>query len=400
MRVLLFHLALEEMSALIDETRKLLKSVPKPTLLDLRSRWSLDLTRMKHPSPRRIFKKLAPDLNAQVHKLVDRLVSGNNVRHTTVDAILNLILSGSSFKKCPCCGSSFLTGQYCSSSCASRHAAHAPEARTLRRQTTRMKYGVENVAQVPRLIRKRLKTRAQNCPESEIKRKRELTSLRKHGVRNAGGTEESLSRAKQSILERFGSHEEYVKHLLSANERTCLERYGESSILKTDLFRRKAKKTWKRKYGVDHPMKSPEFFQQHMKALHRKFRVRVGNRVLTLQSSYEVEVAQHLSSIGWAVRSPLISIPYSYGGQRRRYHADLIANRDGKRYMIEVKSPYTLQKDLERNLKKFRAANRFCRQRGAQFTLCVVKKAAGQDPQTIICNFPTRARLIELGLIT
>lgn len=60
----------------------------------------------------------------------------------------------------------------------------------------------------------------------------------------------------------FGSHEEYVQHMIETQKKTCTKIYGVDNYAKTSEFREKSVATSNANYGVDNPMQSYEVKQR------------------------------------------------------------------------------------------------------------------------------------------
>ena len=225
-----------------------------------------------------------------------------------------------------------------------------------------------------------------------IVKRRERTTLKRHGVRNAGGTEESIRKKNETLIENYGSLKNAYKLRNEKSKETCLKRYGVDWMSQLESAKEKARKTWMRKYGVPSPMQNPEVFQRFLKSGYRKRWVRFkdGTRLI-IQSNAEQFVVRNLLKQGWKVEAPDFSIPYKLKGHDHRYHPDFVISKGRRKRVIEVKSPYTLEKDLRKNLQKFRFANKFCERRGMKFILCIL---SGVDNLQRIIS-PTKAEVLN-----
>ena len=61
---------------------------------------------------------------------------------------------------------------------------------------------------------------------------------------------------KLSILNKHPNYEEFIKQSNEKRKRTCIEKYGVSATLKSDVIKQKIKQTNRNRYGVDYPQQS------------------------------------------------------------------------------------------------------------------------------------------------
>lgn len=140
---------------------------------------------------------------------------------------------------------------------------------------------------------------------------------------------------------------------------TNLERFGVDNTGKSKTLRAKAKRTSLERYGETHFMKTTEGFQRWLDSAFRcEDYLTADGRTLKLQG-YEGFVADLLEQNDWYVRSPKRGIKYTFENKKHIYHPDLVLKKEGKFFLAEVKSTYTLfdPKSVKRNLAKFRAAS-------------------------------------------
>lgn len=144
-------------------------------------------------------------------------------------------------------------------------------------------------------------------------------------------------------------------------------------------------------------LQNPEIWAKATKSGYRKRRVRFkGGTVLTIQGAHEQAVVSGLLRLGWVVVAPEFSIRYTLDRKYHYYHPDFLITKEGRSILLEVKSEYTLTKDLDKNLAKFRAANRYCRKNGMTFVLCMLKKTAKGGSKVFSCVFPTKRTALGL----
>lgn len=275
-------------------------------------------------------------------------------------------------------------------------------------------------------------------PDEVRVRRIQDTCLRRYGVTNAAKTQEVQSRMRSTCLTRYGvpnaiqsrrikskalgtlrqKYGEHVTNLMDIPEirekalewlldeqrlgrskdkcaETCQTRYGVKSYFQTDSFKKKARSTCRRRYGVSNPMQDRGIFERSTQRGYRTIEYTTSTgAVLGLQGSYEVEVAENLDKQGAPLRVSRIRVRYNFMGKSAVYYPDLdcLCPRTRRPIFLEVKSRYTLMQDLDRNLAKFKAANRFARRHGLTFAL-VVPTGNGKFHTTV---FPTKRKLTRL----
>lgn len=134
----------------------------------------------------------------------------------------------------------------------------------------------------------------ESCGDKKcVQRKREESQLKLYGVKNAGGTEESLKKSKATNLKKYGVNNAAQTEICKQKSRiTCLKKYGNETYLGSDACRKKLseyceqhnvtnpaqlpnfinklKETSRERYGVDHYSKTKEYHERtKQKALER-----------------------------------------------------------------------------------------------------------------------------------
>lgn len=208
---------------------------------------------------------------------------------------------------------------------------------------------------------------------------RKKTCISKYGVDNYTKTIEYLEKSKKTNLEKYGT--EY--HLKTEESKikiknTLINKYGVDNISKVqylkdkkrekslsknevekNLIREKYRNTILSRYGVDHLSQDSDFLENVLKKSfsYKSYRLPSG-KVISLQG-YEPQVMDFLLlkyneyDIFYKnrdIEDKIGKIFYQFNGKKSRYFPDLYVLSDNK--VIEVKSTYTYNLDLERNLLK------------------------------------------------
>lgn len=225
---------------------------------------------------------------------------------------------------------------------------------------------------------------------------REYTCLKKYGVKNGGGTKESLEKIKKTTKERYGvDYYTQTKEYQEKTKRTCLEKYGTEHHLKSkDVIEKrknnlmdsygvenvfqlnnvkdKCKQTLLEKYGVEHNSQMQEYKEQVKKTCLERYgkenyfqtdafkekskQVNLGRYGveyfaqsvlatkyhrntylydnLTFDSSWELAYYIYCVDFQIPIEAHPCSIPYSVGDKVHYYQPDFLINNSD---LIEIK---------------------------------------------------------------
>ena len=268
-----------------------------------------------------------------------------------------------------------------------------PESVKKKEKTSMEKYGVRNAAHAP-LVRKKaaktMKSKSKAEKEKSIKKMKE-TMMKKHGVENPMQSQEFQDKAKETRMEKYSVEYILQNPDISAKQvetrtKTMLEKYNTTNIYEIDGVKEKmvqtnidnygvshpmknkeyqqsiynkAQQTLKENYGVDNPMQVPEFFEKSQKTafIRKKYIWKSGE--VSMVQGYEPIVLSELEEQGYEFSDILTSpkdmpeLIYEFEGKSHRYYPDFFIPNEN--LIIEVKSEYTLTKDLEKNKVKFQA---------------------------------------------
>ena len=201
--------------------------------------------------------------------------------------------------------------------------------------------------------------------KNEIKQKLlSNNNFEKYGVKNVSQLESVKKKRKLKFLETLGvefpSQSEEVKQKTRENN---LEKYGFEYPHQTkevqEKIQKSCKKYWMENYGVENATQVPKFFEKsqiNSRKL-KSYSFPSGKEVkiqgyenyaldLLLKSYTEDEI------IVGAGLVPIIL--YEYEDKNKRYYTDIYIPKNN--LMIEVKSDYTMEKELEKNLAKRKAS--------------------------------------------
>lgn len=218
-----------------------------------------------------------------------------------------------------------------------------PDCSGERRKTTNLeRYGCENVAAAPEVKEKIVATQLErfgghHMKLAEIQEKRDTTMMEKYGLKYAFRSEEALKNART----------------------ICKEKYGEEYPLQSELIKDKIKENCRKKFGCDHPMQNPQEFERRQYIYH-DFTFPSGRQIKV--QGFEPVFIQELLDKGIdekhivTERRKIPKIEYTWSDDSGKemesvYFPDL---RVGN-VLYEIKSQWTLNRCLVRNLAKFEA---------------------------------------------
>lgn len=251
-------------------------------------------------------------------------------------------------------------------------------------------YGVDNPNKCKTTIEKTKATNLQRYGVTnpnqldEIKEKTKQTNLEKYGVSCVLQTDEVRDKVKQTCLEKYG-----VSNPLNSDtskekcKNTVLQKYGIVNYMDTNEFREKRKNTMLEKYGVEHALQNPELFDKQQKTSYSlKEYIMPSGKIIKIQGfeHYALNIllnmyAEEEIKVG---RKGVPRIQYFIGDKVHYYYPDMYIPKENK--IIEVKSEWTYNKQLERNHIKCNA----CKLNGYTFQWYIFDKFGKQIDNTTL----------------
>jgi hypothetical protein len=241
------------------------------------------------------------------------------------------------------------------------------------KQTNLKRYGVVTVMLNEEIKRKYQETNTKrygvNSPlqNKEIKEKRFKTNLKIYGFANPLQNDEVKKKQIETNLKKFGvNHPLQNKSIDQKRINTNMSRYGVNNPLKSKKVQEKYKKFLMDNYGVEHNMQVAEILEKHQRSA-------FSLKPYTLPSGKEVKIQgyenhaldkllQTYQEEDLTIGASLVpKIIYIHQQKTKRYYPDIYILKDN--LIIEVKSTYTLKRELEKNLAKRRA----CIEQGYDF---------------------------------
>lgn len=174
--------------------------------------------------------------------------------------------------------------------------------------------------------------------------------------------DDCILKSKASITEKYGvdsffksqKYRDDIDIYQERSKNTCLERYGVDNYFKSEKY----KKLCIEIYGCEHPIQNPQVFSKAQKSLYSKKEYTFPSGKKTYIRGYEPHCIDDLLKtynedeiITETVDIPTISYK-KYGMKKNAvYYPDILLPDK----LVEVKSKYTLQRDLENNILKIKA---------------------------------------------
>ncbi len=255
------------------------------------------------------------------------------------------------------------------------------------KQTNLKNLGVENPFQSKEIQQKSKQTNLKNLgvenpfQSKEIQEKIKQTHLKIYGVENPFQSEEIKKKSKQTNLKIYGA--EYHNQTKSGKEKikqANIKNHGVANVFQSKEIKDKIKTHFLDTYGVEHPQQVPEFFEKNQKSsLKLKPYILPSGKEIKIQG-YENhaldKLLQTYQEEDLTVGASLVpKIIYTHREKSKRYYPDIYILKDN--LIIEVKSTYTMNKELDKNLAKRKA----CIEQGYDFKLWIF--ARGQLIQEI-----------------
>jgi len=153
------------------------------------------------------------------------------------------------------------------------------------------------------------------------------------------------------LAKEFSCDNITLKKILSRNNATIrgLDK------CQTDESNNKRQKTLQCRYGVNGVMQNEDFFVKQQKSA-KKYKKAIIDGVEIVYQGYELKAIYRLIDEGYNIREiengkyKVPKFEYSWNGKKRVYYPDIYIPKDNR--IVEVKSFYFYEKEIERNLAK------------------------------------------------
>ena len=246
------------------------------------------------------------------------------------------------------------------------------------KQTCQLKYGFNHPSQVQSIkdkIKKTCQLKYNNdtyLGSSTCSEKTKQTCLKKYGVENPMKYSEiskktSYTKSKYTV--------EKKKEIADKSIKTCREKYNTDYTFQTDNNKNKTIETYQNKYGVNHPSQVEHIFKKQQISKFKIYILPSGKKIKI--QGYEGIYLNEYFKDGKLEENIIIHPTQDVVGkiwykdssdQKRRYYPDFYIPTENK--IVEVKSVWTMKKELEKNLLKEKA----CIEYGYNFEFKIYNK--------------------------
>jgi hypothetical protein len=247
--------------------------------------------------------------------------------------------------------------------CMTRYGSDNPskseEIKQKIRDVMMERYGVEYAMQLEEFAKKSSDTNKKNrngIHNLNLPDTREKTNNAYQDKYGApfGFVEEHNEKARQVSKERYG-HEVYIQS--EQGKKDMLNKYGSEHFVHTDAFT----KTMIERYGFPHAMQNPEILSKALKTGYSTKEYKFPSGKIVEVQGYEpfaldLLMSQRIDECDIIVGCENVPVINYNDGICRRYFPDIYIKSSNT--VIEVKSMYTYNRDLDRNIEKFTAASR------------------------------------------
>ncbi len=281
--------------------------------------------------------------------------------------------------------------QFCSVKCGRVNKESQDKYKT----TNIFKYGVDNYSKTDKFKEQMMKINMEEYgvdwyqQSDDFKEKSIITCLKKYGVDRYTKTNEFIEKVRNSCLERYGvdwysKSEEFNEKYKEAS----MLKYGVSHPMLNDGFKNKISNTIKNKYGenwyvLTNEFKDIAFLNKELKYGNpiiggyklKEYKLPSGN-IIKIQGYEDFALdmiflkykEEDISISYYDIKAEIGILNYLIEEKKRMYIPDIYIKPENK--IIEVKSEYTYNLELEKNLLKKEA----CIQIGLNFEFWVFDK--------------------------
>jgi hypothetical protein len=282
--------------------------------------------------------------------------------------------------------------RFCSPKCSSKNESVLEQTK----QTCIQKYGVDHPWKSP-IIREQIKqTNFENFGVEHqlqspiIKEQIKQTNLKKYGVEHVLQSPVVREKSKQTWLKNLEVDHPWKSPIIQEQiKQTNLKNYGVEYPFQSPIIQEQIKQTNLKNYGVENAMQSLEiqekvmqtnminfgvpylmqnkdiFLKQQKNAFRLKTLILPSGLEITYQGYENVAIIKLLENYSEEQiilgRDLIPTIKYKFENKSRVYHPDIYIPYENK--IIEVKSVWTYEKELAKNLAKRQA----CLDQGYQF---------------------------------
>lgn len=168
------------------------------------------------------------------------------------------------------------------------------------------------------------------------------------------------------MLKKYGvDHNMKTEKCLNDRKETYIKNYGCDNPSQSDKIKKKKEETCFKNFGVKSPLQNREIFKRNRLSANKKHRYSKDKKI-TYQGTYELNFLDCFYDI-INIEEPNFTINYILDNKNHKYHPDFYIKNHN--LIIEIKSDYTYNKEINKNLAKQKA----CIKKGYYFLFVINK---------------------------
>ena len=187
-----------------------------------------------------------------------------------------------------------------------------------------------------------------------ISEKRKSTMVDRYGVEHIMQSDEYKEKYTDTMNERYGvSYPMQNSELFEKRKSTMVDRYGVEHIMQSDEYKEKYTDTMNERYGVPYAMQNPASHEKQQCRRWKDYTLPSG-KIVKLQGyedkALDILLKTYNENDLIMSRKDMPEFWYMVDDKPHRYYPDIYIPLENK--IIEVKSSYTYNVDIQRNLLK------------------------------------------------
>lgn len=205
-----------------------------------------------------------------------------------------------------------------------------------------------------------------SCNNSCSSFKNKQTNLIKYGFECALKNSIIKNKIEQTCIDTYGTKTPFSNENVKTKiKNTLFKNYGVTNPNKSDIVKEKIKKTNLERFGVEHNMHNKEVFEKNqISSCLLKTHDLTG---LKYRGTYEKDFLDYCINNNISIESGM-TIKYFFDNKAKVYYPDFYLK--SLNLIIEIKSNYIYEKDLQKNLAKQKS----CLDQGYNFIFIIDKK--------------------------
>jgi len=246
------------------------------------------------------------------------------------------------------------------------------EVQKKKKETFIKNYGVDNPSKSDFIKNKKKETCNRNYGVDcglMLKDLKKEGMIKKYGVEYPSQSVEIREKIKKTLIDNYGDDNiSKIESVKKSKILTCLKNHGTTNPFVNELIKQKINKTNLEKYGSIYPIQNRLIFNKQLKSA---FKIIMYNDILFSQGTYELDFLNFCEKnniINLISNGPSINYTIDALNTSHIYHSDFFIEKYN--LIIEIKSNYTYEAELEKNLMK----EKYSKLAGFDFLFIIDKK--------------------------